>query len=119
GGRVRHAPRLGGGAAIRGAAWVVWRGVVSAVRGGSAAEVRRGSKRSLTAAPLTLAVAVMQPMPPARSVASRKTSEPGKTSKPGNRLRIASVLFQSPELSLRPITTDGYSLIKRSIKLRL
>ena len=69
------------------------------------------------AAPLTLAVAEMQPAPPARSVCRRKVSLPAKTSKPRapNASITAFVLFQSPELSLMPATTPGYAASSRSI----
>ena len=60
------------------------------------------------AAGLMLAVALMQPAPPPRMLARRNASEPANTSKmPGKAFSIASVFFQSPELSLTPATIPG------------
>ncbi|MOA48174.1 hypothetical protein D3C78_1708870 [compost metagenome] len=65
--------------------------------------------RSTMGAGFTLPVAVMQPAPPARSVRSRNTSLPANTSKPSapNSRCTASVLLQSPELSLMPAIVPG------------
>ena len=58
---------------------------------------------------LTLAVALMQPAPPSRMLASRNVSLPAKTSKPAaaKRSSIAFVLFQSPEESFTPAIVPG------------
>ncbi len=57
----------------------------------------------------TLAVALMQPAPPSRMLASRNVSLPANTSKPAGAKAssIALVLFQSPELSFMPATMPG------------
>ena len=57
----------------------------------------------------TLAVALMQPLPPPRMFASRNVSLPANTSKPpaANASSIALVLFQSPEESFTPATVPG------------
>ena len=57
----------------------------------------------------TLAVALMQPAPPWRMLASRKVSEPANTSKPDSAKasRKAFVLLQSPPLSFMPAVWTG------------
>ena len=57
----------------------------------------------------TLAVALMQPLPPPRMLSSRNISLPAKTSKPplAKASSIALVLFQSPEESFTPATMPG------------
>ncbi len=61
------------------------------------------------AAGFTFPVAVMQPAPPPRRLASRKRSLPEKTSNPEreNASSIACVLLQSPELSFVPAIVRG------------
>ncbi len=61
------------------------------------------------AAGFTLAVALMQPAPPWRMLASRNVSLPANTSKPpaAKASSIAWVFFQSPPLSFTPATTSG------------
>ena len=57
----------------------------------------------------TLAVALMQPLPPPRILARRKVSLPAKTSKPeaAKASSMALVLPQSPEESFTPATVPG------------
>ena len=64
---------------------------------------------------LTLQVAEMQPAAPCLRPSSRNTSEPGNTSSCGCSARIAAVLLQSPEESLRPTTVSGNAFISRPI----
>src|SRR5262245_66572639 len=67
---------------------------------------------------LTLQVAEMHPAAPCLRPSSRNTSEPGNTSSCGYSARIAAVLLQSPEESLRPTTVLGNSLNNRPMSGR-
>src|SRR3989441_537493 len=67
---------------------------------------------------LMFPVAVMQPLPPWRMLASRNSSLPANTSKPlfAKCSSIALVFGQSPEESFTPATMPGYLPSSRSIR---
>src|SRR2546425_591101 len=67
---------------------------------------------------LMFPVAVMQPLPPWRMLASRNSSLPADTSKPlfAKCSSIALVFGQSPEESFTPATMPGYLPSSRSIR---
>src|SRR4026209_1140291 len=76
---------------------------------------RQQSYNMRMAVALTLQVAEMQPAAPFLRPSNRNTSEPGHTSSLGYSARIAAVLLQSPEESLRPATVLGKAFMSRPI----